>query len=151
MHARNAKDLLAGCMFLLFGSAFLYLAQDYPLGSARRMGPAYFPVALSLILIGIGLVTVARAFVVPGRSIRDVAAKALALVTGAIVLFGLLVQRAGLGLAVAALVLVAATASRSFRPIPALVLAAALAVFCVVVFIAGLGLPFRALGPWLGG
>jgi hypothetical protein len=151
MRARNAKDLLAGCMFVIFGSAFLYFAQDYPLGSARRMGPAYFPVVLSLILIGIGIVTVARSFVVAGPAVRDVAAKALALVTAAIVLFGLLVQGAGLGVAVAALVLVAAMASRSFRPLPTLVLAAALAVVCVLVFIAGLGLPFRAIGPWLGG
>jgi hypothetical protein len=30
-------------------------------------------------------------------------------------------------------------------------LAAALAVVCMLVFIAGLGLPFRAIGPWLGG
>src|SRR5262245_66039016 len=104
MHVRNAKDLLAGCLFVVFGAAFLYVAQDYPLGSARRMGPAYFPVALSLVLIGIGLVTLARAFVVPGPPIRDIALKALALVTAAIVLFGLLVQRAGLGPAVAGLV-----------------------------------------------
>jgi Tripartite tricarboxylate transporter TctB family len=151
MRARNAKDLLAGCMFVIFGSAFLYFAQDYQLGSARRMGPAYFPVVLSLILIAIGLVTVARAFVVAGPPVREVAVKALALVTAALVLFGLLVPGAGLGVAVAALVLVAAMASRSFRPIPALALAAALAVVCMLVFIAGLGLPFRAIGPWLGG
>jgi putative tricarboxylic transport membrane protein len=151
MRVRNVRDLLAGCMFAILGLAFFYFAQDYPLGSARRMGPAYFPVVLSLILIGIGLATVGRAFVVAGPPIRDVAAKALVLVTAAIVLFGLLVQGAGLGVAVAALVLVAAMASRSFRPIPALVLAVALAVVCVLVFIAGLGLPFRAIGPWLGG
>ena len=151
MHVRNVRDLLAGCMFLMFGLAFLYVAQDYQLGSARRMGPAYFPVVLSLILIGIGLATVGRAFVVAGPPIRDVAAKALALVTAAVMLFGLVVQGAGLGVATAALVLVSAPASRSSRLVPTLVLAAALAMFCVLVFIAGLGLPFRALGPWLRG
>jgi putative tricarboxylic transport membrane protein len=151
MQARNAKDLLAGCMFAILGSAFLYFAQDYPLGSARRMGPAYFPVVLSLILIAIGLATVARAFVVAGPPVRDVAAKALALVTAGIILFGLLVQGAGLGVAVAALALASAVASRSFRAIPALLLATVLAVVSMLVFIAGLGLPFRAIGPWLGG
>ena len=151
MRARNAKDLLAGCMFVIFGSAFLYFAQDYQLGSARRMGPAYFPIVLSLVLIGIGLATVARAFVVAGLPIRDVAGKALALVTAAVVLFGLTVQGAGLGIATAALVLVAAPASRNFRLLPTLVLAAALATFCILVFIVGLGLPFPALGRWLRG
>jgi hypothetical protein len=151
MQLRNVRDLLAGCLFLGFGLAFLYVAQDYQLGSARRMGPAYFPVVLSLVLIGIGLATVARAFVVAGPPIRDVAGKALALVTAAVVLFGLMVQGAGLGIAAAALVLVSAPASGNFRLMPTLVLAAALATFCVLVFVFGLGLPFPALGPWLRG
>ena len=127
------------------------LAQDYPLGSARRMGPAYFPVVLSLILIAIGLATMVRAFVVAGPPIRDVAAKALALVTASVVLFGLIVQGAGLGVATAALVLVSAPASRSFRLLSTLLLAVALRPVCILVFIAGLGLPFPALGPWLRG
>ena len=77
MRLRNIRDLLAGCMFVSFGLAFLYFAQDYQLGSARRMGPAYFPVVLALILIGIGLATVARAFVVAGAPIRDVPQRVL--------------------------------------------------------------------------
>jgi len=151
MRVRNAKDLLAGCLFLAFGVAFLILAQDYQLGSARRMGPGYFPVALSLVLMAIGLGTVVRGLVVPGLPVRDFAPVALLLVTAGIVLFGLLVERAGLGLAVAALVLAAAPASRNSRPLAALLLAAALGVFCVLVFVKGLGLPFPVLGPWLRG
>ena len=151
MHRRNARDLLAGCMFLAFGLAFLVLARDYQLGSARRMGPAYFPVVLSLILIAIGLATMTRALLVAGPPIRDVAGKSLAFVTAAVVLFGLAVQGAGLGIATVALVLVSALASRSFRLWPTLSLALALAAFCILVFIVGLGLPFPALGPWLRG
>jgi putative tricarboxylic transport membrane protein len=151
MRVRNAKDLLAGCLFLAFGVAFFILAQDYQLGSARRMGPGYFPVVLSFVLMAIGLATVVRGLVVPGLPVRDFAPGALALVTASIVLFGLLVERAGLGLAVAALVLAAAPASRNSRPLAALLLAAALGVFCVLVFVKGLGLPFPVLGPWLRG
>jgi len=151
MRVRNAKDLLAGLLFLAFGLAFLTLAQDFPLGSARRMGPAYFPVVLSLVLIGIGVATAARAVLIAGPPVRDIALKALALVTASVVLFGLLVQRAGLGLAVAALVLAAAAASRNSRVLPALLLAAALGAFCVLVFVRVLGLPFPAFGSWLLG
>ena len=151
MRVRNAKDLLAGLLFVAFGLAFLIVAQAYPLGSARRMGPSYFPVVLSLVLIGIGLATMARAWLVPGEPVRDIAGKALALVTASIVLFGLLVQGAGLGAAIVALVLLSAAASRRFRPLPVLVLALVLAAFSVLVFVKGLGLPFRAIGPWFGG
>ena len=151
MRVRNAKDLLAGLLFAAFGVAFLVAAQNYEPGSARRMGPAYFPIVLSLALIGIGLATMARAWLVPGEPVRDVAAKALALVTAGIVLFGLLVQGAGLGVAVIALAAVSALASRRFRPLPTLALALALAAFSILVFVRGLGLQFREIGPWLGG
>jgi putative tricarboxylic transport membrane protein len=151
MRLRNAKDLLAGFLFLAFGLGFLFLAHAYQLGSARRMGPAYFPVVLSLILIGIGLATIVRGCLTPGPRISAVAVKALALITVGIVLFGLLVQGGGFGLAVVALVGVSAVASRSFRPLPTLILALVLAAFCVLAFVNGLGLPFPALGPWLKG
>jgi len=151
MRVRNARDLLAGSLFLVLGIAFLILAQDYELGSARRMGPGYFPVVLSLILMVIGVATVVRAFLVPGLPIQDFAGKALALVAASIVLFGLLVERAGLGLATAVLVLAAAPASRNSRALSAILLAAGLGGFCVLVFVRGLGLPFPVLGSWLGG
>jgi hypothetical protein len=151
MRLRSARDLVAGCLFLAVGAAFFVLAQQYEVGTARRMGSGYFPVVLSLILMAIGLATAARGFLVDGPPIRDVAVKALALVTASIVLFGFLVQGAGLGFAVAALVLAAALASRHSRPLTALILAAALGIFCVLVFVRGLGLPFPALGSWLRG
>jgi putative tricarboxylic transport membrane protein len=151
MRVRNAKDLLAGLLFVAFGVAFLVVAQNYEPGSARRMGPGYFPVVLSLVLIGIGLATMARAWLVPGEPVRDVAGKALALVTAAIVLFGLLVQGAGLGVAVMALAIMSALASRRFSPLPTLALALGLAAFSILVFVQGLGLQFRSIGPWLGG
>ena len=151
MRIRNARDLLAGCLFIAFGLAFLILARNYQLGSARRMGPGYFPVVLSLLLMVIGLATMARGFLVAGPPVRDVAGKALLLITASIVVFGLLVERAGVGLAVAALVLASAAASRNSRLPATLLLAAALGAFCVLVFVKGLGLPFPVLGTWLKG
>jgi hypothetical protein len=150
MQTSNVKDLAAGALFLAFGVAFLYFAQSYPLGTAQRMGPAYFPVVLSIVLIGIGLATMARALVRQGEPIRQIAAKPLALVTLSVILFGLLVQRAGVGIAVAALVLASAAASRRFSLGPSVALAVLLALFSVAVFVKGLGLPFAAF-PWSPG
>jgi hypothetical protein len=149
MRVRNGKDVLAGLLFLAFALGFLFFAHDYPLGSARRMGPAYVPVVLSLFLLAIGLATVARGFLTTGPPISAVALKALVLVTAAIVLFGLLVRGGGLGLAVVVLVCISAAASRSFRLWPTLILALVLVAFCTLVFVSGLGLPFPALGAWL--
>ena len=150
MRVRNARDLLAGCLFLAFGVAFLVLAQNYPLGSARRMGPAYFPVVLSLILIAIGLATMTRALLVAGPPIRDFASKSLALVTGQ--RRAVRPHRAGGGPCGRY-----GCARAGLRPGQSALSAAldasvgARAGFCTLVFVTGLGLPFPALGSWLRG
>src|SRR5436305_14393163 len=96
MRLRNAKDLLAGGLFLVFGAAFLVLAQNYPLGSARRMGPAYFPVVLSLILIAVGLATMLRALLVASPPILVFAANQIILTHARVMLLYLILQCVGL-------------------------------------------------------
>ena len=50
MHIRNGKDFWAGLMFVGAGLSFMLVAQNYPMGSAVRMGPAYFPTMLGGLL-----------------------------------------------------------------------------------------------------
>jgi len=52
MKVKNPKDFLAGLMFIVFGLFFVIGARNYQLGSAARMGPAYFPTLLGT-LIGV--------------------------------------------------------------------------------------------------
>ena len=49
---RHPKDFWAGVLFASFGAAALVIAQSYPLGSAARMGPGYFPRMLGFLLLG---------------------------------------------------------------------------------------------------
>ena len=72
------------------------------------------------------------------------------MVTGATVLFGVLLRGAGLAVAVPVLVLVTAAASVYFRWRTAFILAAGLAVFTALLFVKALGLPIPVFGPWLG-
>jgi len=144
----NVKDLLAGVLFLAFGLAFLVLAQRYPMGSARRMGPGYFPQLLSLLLIGIGVATALRAFFTRTVPIGSIALRALLLLSLAVLAFAFTVERGGLAVAVVALVLIASAASPRFRLAPALALALALAAFAALLFGVGLGLPFPILRFW---
>src|SRR5262245_14469827 len=93
---RNPKDFLTGLIFIAFGIGFLLIAQHYPLGSARRMGPAYFPTILSIVLILIGLATTLRSFISPGTPISGFAVRGMVLVAAGTIAFGLLVRDAGL-------------------------------------------------------
>jgi hypothetical protein len=59
----SGKDFWAGLMFAAFGLAFMIVAQNYSMGTAVRMGPAYFPTVLGGMLAALGGVILFRAFV----------------------------------------------------------------------------------------
>jgi hypothetical protein len=63
MKVTNGKDFWAGLMFMSFGLGFMFVSRDYAMGSAVRMGPAYFPVVLGGMLTVLGAVVFFRAFV----------------------------------------------------------------------------------------
>jgi hypothetical protein len=150
---RSIKDFLTGLIYVSIGGGAILVAvlSDLRIGTALRMGPAYFPLVLSVILIGIGLISLIRSFIQPGTPIGTFALKGLALVVVPTFLFGLLVRGAGLIVALPLLVVASALASHQFRWGPALALAAGLTVFCAVVFLKGLGVPIPILGSWFGG
>jgi hypothetical protein len=54
MKITNGKDFWAGLMFVAFGLAFMIVAQNYSMGTAVRMGPAYFPTVLGGLLAVLG-------------------------------------------------------------------------------------------------
>jgi hypothetical protein len=144
----NPKEFWSGVMFLAFGLAAVYIGQDYKLGTAGRMGPGYFPTILGGILAFIGLVEVIRSFLSKGEVMERFAIKETALVLLAVVLFGFLVRGAGAVISVFLLVLVSAYASRDFKWKSTILVAIGAAIFCVLVFTIGLGLPIPAFGPW---
>jgi hypothetical protein len=49
------KNLMAGVFFIGTGALGLFMAQDYPMGTALRMGPGYFPIVLSAMIILFGI------------------------------------------------------------------------------------------------
>lgn len=63
MKITNGKDFWAGIMFMGFGLFFLIASRDYQMGSAVRMGPAYFPSVLGGMLAVLGLMVLVRGFI----------------------------------------------------------------------------------------
>ncbi len=147
---RSSKNLWAGLLFMAIGVAAVVISFDYDAGSATRMGPAYFPRALGAMLAVIGLVIALRS----GRNAEPIGAvtiKGLLLVLAGVALFCILVQGAGLLIAMPAMVLVAAAGSTLFKPLHAIILAIGMTTFSALVFVKGLGVPLRLLGSWFGG
>ncbi len=148
---RNPKDFWSGLLFLILGLAFVWVGQDYQFGTARRMGPAFFPVILAAALCLIGVAVMLRGVMTQGERITGFAAKGLVLIIIACIVFGILVRQGGIAISVAMLVAVSAAASVHFKIRNTVIMMAVLAGFCVIVFVKGLGLPIPIIGPWLGG
>ena len=146
---RNPKDFVAGLIFTAVGLAAVLLGRQYSMGTATRMGPAYFPTVLGLVMVLIGLVVLARSFLQRGAPIQGLAVRPMLLIVGATVLFGALLRGGGLLIALVALVVMSAWASRQFRWPAALALAVGLAAFSALVFVTALGLPLPLVGSWL--
>lgn len=151
VHIRNPKDFWSGLLFLATGSAAVLLARNYEFGSTFKMGPGYFPTVLGGMLALVGLAAMVRSLVRPGTPIEAMSLRGLLLVLGATLLFGVLIRGAGLLVAVVVIVVVGAYASMRFRWWTTALLATGLALFSALVFVQGLGLPIRLIGPWLGG
>ena len=145
----NIRDIGAGLIFLAIGILFGLGSLELELGTPLRMGPGYFPLVLSGILVALGLVILAHGFGHPTTGALVVPWRGLVLILAAPIVFGLTVRGLGLVPAVMLVVLISALASRRMSVLLALVLTVALTLFCVLVFSLGLGLPLRLFGPWL--
>jgi Tripartite tricarboxylate transporter TctB family len=148
---RNPKDFWAGAIYVGVGVAAVWIGRNYAFGSGARMGPGYFPTVLGVILALFGAASLVRSLLHPGEPVGAIAWKPLAMITGATVLFGYLLPRAGLIVALLVLVLVSAAASEKFRfDWRATVGLIALIAACTVVFVMALGVPMPVLGTWFG-
>lgn len=143
-------DASAGLLFILFGLLFGVQSLGLEIGTAFRMGPGYFPLVLSGILLLLGGLIIASSIHNRGsEGVGTLAWRGAIFILPAPILFGLTVRGLGFVPAVFLTTLVAALASFKMRLHWALALAAAVTVFATLVFSYGLGLPFRRFGPWL--
>ena len=140
---RSPRDFCAGLIFLFFGALAAYIARDYPMGSAVRMGPGYFPYLLGILLALFGVVICLKSLLIHGERVEPVNLRALLLVLGAVGVFAGTIESAGIVIATALLVAVGAAASPESRLREVAVLIVFLLALAVGVFTYGLGLPFK--------
>lgn len=141
-------DIGAGFFFIAAGIAGLWFGWSYPIGSLGQMGPGFFPKVISAALIGIGAVVALQARASEaGSLLGNWPWRALVLIPAALILFGVFAPSFGIIPATVSLIILSGYASREARFGELAMLAIALTVLSVLVFIYGLGLGFRVL-PW---
>jgi hypothetical protein len=149
---RNPKNFWSGVMFLALGLFFALFAQNYEMGTAQRMGPAYFPTVLGalLALLGLGIAIGGLAREGHDGRIERLHFGPIAWIIGAIVVFGVLLRPAGLVVSLVALVVISMLGSHEFKWKEAAAVSVVMGVIVYLVFIYGLKLTIPVWPAFIG-
>lgn len=147
LQIRNQKDFGAGLMYMVIGLFFTYMATQYSMGTPAKMGPGYFPFWLGLVMTALGLVILIKSLGAKAaiEKIPPFNWRVIALITGSVVLYGVLLPIMGFIVAVFVLVFLSASASHEFHWKGTLINAIFLIAFTYLVFVVGLKLQFPLL------
>jgi Tripartite tricarboxylate transporter TctB family len=145
-----SKDILLGLIYIAFGAVYGgYTLRNLDIGTAVRMGPGYFPIVLSALIILIGVIVIFQGFAHhEQRPFGAVNWRAVGAISLSTVAFALLARGAGMVIATMTAALISSYASRHARWKTSLLTALFLSVFCTLVFVYGMSLPIGLFGTW---
>ena len=143
MKIKSPKEFWAGLMFIAFGMFAVVVAQmNYQMGTAVRMGPAYFPTVLGGMLAALGLFVLIESLVIEGPAVKRFYLRPLVFIVVGNLAFAYLLKPAGLIVSIAALVYISAFGGHEFKWKEASILSLAMVIIAVLVFVKALSLPF---------
>jgi Tripartite tricarboxylate transporter TctB family len=151
MPLKGSQDVATGVLFALIGTAALWFGADLSIGTPQRPGTGVLPRILGWCLIGTGAVVGIKGVLAGGPQVEAWAWRPLVMISLAIAAFALLIDRAGLVIAMLALMVLAALGTPETRWREFALFAALLILIGVAMFIWGLGMPIRVLPgklPW---
>jgi hypothetical protein len=143
------SDLLTALIFLFFGAAAVFIGWGYGFGSLSALGSGAMPVLTGAGLLAMGSIQLLRSTAAHRAGERLASAfprserRPLLIILGAVLAFGLLIDRVGLIPALAALIAISWFAETGGRWRQLAVVLVAVVALIVAIFYFGLGIPFR--------
>ena len=153
MKIKSQRDFWSGVMFVAVGIGFAWGALNYSFGTSARPGPGYFPFGLGILMAVLGAIVLVQSLVVDTRDgdlVGSIAWRPLLIVLGSLALFGFLLPRAGMVIALPILVVTSAMAGDEFHWGEALINAVVLTIGSWLIFIKGLGLTIPVWPAFVG-
>ena len=147
MRIRSSQDFVTGLLFIVVGIGAIWIGADYAMGTAQRPGTGVLPRILAWCLIGCGGLLWIKAFLSDGPDLGGLAWRPLIMITLALIAFSVLIDRAGLVVAMLASMTLAALGTPQTRWGEYVLFSIIMLVIGVGMFVYGLGMPVRAL-PW---
>jgi hypothetical protein len=146
----DLKEIFSGVLMIAIAAAFAWIilkpTGGLSLGSARAMGPGYFPLMVTALLVLLGLLLVAHGFARGTDDITLVPLRSILLVLLAPVAFALIVRPLGFIIAVASLVIIAAWSSMRMTLSWAIYTTIGMTIFSTALFYYVLKMPVTLLG-----
>lgn len=139
---RNNRDFFAGLFFIVIGAAAMWISRDYPMGSALRMGPGYFPTVLGGIVVVFGIYVLIKGIVNNEKVVGNWSLRALIVLPIATWIFGVMMENVGFIPALVVLMYTSSIAGKEFKFLEVTIMAVVMVIVCTGVFIYGLGLPY---------
>lgn len=147
MKIRNHKDFWSGMLFILTGVLFMVLSRQYNLGTAAKMGPAYFPTVLGGLMALIGLMILLPSLRGSGavQRIAKVDLKTIVLILVAVAVYAATLPKLGFIVSLVLLVFISSLASHEFHFKSTAISVVVLLIGSWLVFVKGLELQFPFL------
>lgn len=140
--SRPKVDIWAGLLMALFGLGGIWFSLDLRLGSAISMGPGYFPLLVFSCIVLLGIVIAIKGIRHCDVEFTRPAWWPILIISGALIAFWLLVDRAGFVLASSALMLISIRAQDKLNWFQAITFTAVTVLLATLLFVNALQLPF---------
>jgi hypothetical protein len=142
---KSPQDLAAGLFLIALAGLGFAGTLDLPLGHLAVMGPGMVPKVVSSLVLLFGIALVAGAFLIEGERLGSWPLRGAVFVLGAAVIFALTIRPLGLIVSGPLVVVFAACADRTTRPLEIVVFAVLITAFCVLLFHYLLRLPIPVM------
>lgn len=141
----NKSEIAAALVVGTIGVFILWVGSGYSFGTARRMGPGFFPVAIGAVLTLLSVALTVEALKAPPSEESSASWRPLVMVVLGIASFAILIERAGMVPATLCLIVLGALGERPVRLFETLLVAAVVAAGGAFIFIYALGLPLSTI------
>ena len=140
---RSPRDFWGGLVLVAVAILAIWASRDLPGQRGFAFGPGTAPRLFAGLLVGLGTVVALVGLVTDGPRIEKYKIRGPVLVIASILLFAAMIRPLGLVIASFMTFVVAITGSKEMRIVEGLIGAAAMTVFCVLLFVYLLNLPFQ--------
>jgi len=140
----NQESFVAGLFYIILGGSTVVLSYGLNIGTASRMGPGFFPLAVGILLTVVGVMVFVGSLSAGAEESRitRVSIRKTAIIIAAVVIFGLTIEPLGLFVALSLVIIVGSLANKPFPWRSVFLSIVILTPLVWVIFIKVLAVPF---------